>query len=78
MPHILLCHVSLQKNLEIKSEPLGQVLVVETPSRGLLKAYVVYKNCRVKVSGKELTIDLILLDFSKFDAILVMDRLESN
>lgn len=65
------------KNLGIKLELLGQMLVVKTPFRGLLKAHIVYKNYRVNVFGKELTINLILLDFSKFDVILGMDFLEN-
>lgn len=40
---------------------------------GLLEAYVVYKACNVKVSAKELNVNLILLDFSSFDVILDMD-----
>lgn len=39
-------------------------MVIETPSRGSLEAYVVYKAYRVKVSGRELVVDFIVLDFS--------------
>lgn len=65
------------KNLDLKPKSLWQTLIIETPFRGLLEAYIIYKNCKVKVSGKELTIDLILLDFLGFNVILGMDWLEN-
>lgn len=43
-------------------------------SRGFLEAYVVYRNCKVNISSKELT---ILLDFFEFDVILGIDWLEN-
>lgn len=65
------------KNLSIKPEPLGRILVVETSSMRLLEAYVIYKNCKINVSSKELTIDLILLHFLGFDVILRTDWLKN-
>lgn len=64
-------------NLIAESVPLEQTIIVETPSRGLLEARVVYKTYLVKVLSRELTVDLILLDFLGFDIILGMDFLET-
>lgn len=61
------------RNLIIKPEPLRETLVVETPFRKLLEVHVVYIIRKVKVLGRELIVDLILLDFLDFDVILGMD-----
>lgn len=52
-------------------------MIIETPSRGLLEAHIIYKDHKVRVLGRELTIDFILLNFSGFNIILDMDWLES-
>lgn len=65
------------KNLIIKPKLLRQILVVETPFRGFLEVHVVYKDYKVKVLGKELTRDIILLYFFRFDVILSLDWLET-
>lgn len=51
--------------------------MVKTLFRKLLEAHVAYKNFRVNVSSRELTVDLILLDFFIFDIILGKDSLEN-
>lgn len=34
-------------NLDFRPKPLVEILTVETPSRGLLEAHCVYKDCKI-------------------------------
>lgn len=54
---------------------LDKTIVTETPARDLLVSSLVYKSCRVKVAGRELQVDLLLLDFQMYDVILGIDWL---
>lgn len=65
------------KSLAVEPEPLRQTLIVETPSKQILKAHVVYKAFKVMVSRREFTVYLILLDLTGFEIILGIDWLEA-
>lgn len=67
---------ALACKLDIRLEPLEKILTVETPSRGLLVAHCVYKDCKIKTLEIEVFVDLILLDFLGFDVIIGMDLLK--
>lgn len=60
-------------NLDFRPKPLVEILTVETPSRGLLEAHCVYKDCKIKTLGIEIFVNLMLLDFVGFNVILGMN-----
>lgn len=45
------------------------MLMVSTPTSDALCIDVIYKLCVVKITGRELEVDLILLDIRDFDVI---------
>ena len=59
-------------------ESLGCILSVSIPCRGSMICSMVYKACDILVGNAILSIDLIPLGLSHFDAILGMDWLTSN
>lgn len=61
--------------LNVNPVSLNCTLLLSSPVSGNLISDVVYKFCIVEVAGKELGVDLILLDIKDFDVILGMDWL---
>lgn len=49
------------------------MLMVSTSTSGIMYTDVVYRSCKVEIAGKELQMDLILLDIRDFDVILMID-----
>ena len=48
-------------------------LSVATPLSGLLDTNIIFLRCPMLVEGRELPVDLMLLDVIDFDVILGMD-----
>ena len=63
-------------NLKFRPKALEKTLVVKTPSKRLLEAHCLYKDYRIRTSGIEVCVNLIPLDFVRFDVILGMNWLE--
>lgn len=49
--------------------------MVTLPTSGTMSTNIIYKSCVVKIAGRMLEVDLILLNIKDFDIILGMDWL---
>lgn len=60
---------------KLKVEPvrLDVMLMVSMPTSNIMHIDVMYRPCKVEIAGKELGVNLILLDIKDFDVILGMD-----
>lgn len=49
--------------------------MIYIPNTEILLSDVIYKNCIIEITSRELKLDLVLLDVRDFDVILGMDWL---
>ena len=63
------------KKLDMEPIFLGEACVVSLPSRETLTSQFIFKEVPIKVAGRELLVDLIVLKMVDYDAILSMDWL---
>ncbi|KAK4397669.1 hypothetical protein Sango_1242400 [Sesamum angolense] len=59
-------------------EPLGHDLYVSMPAGGVILDNMVVRSCPVVVEGVTLYADLVVINLSEFDVILVMEWLSCN
>ena len=71
-------NLSFAEKLEATPEPLYKWFSVSTPSGAILESCSKLKGCKILVDGRELFVDLVLLDIRDFDIILGMDWLSAN
>ncbi|KAL0554375.1 hypothetical protein IC582_008294 [Cucumis melo] len=62
----------------LKVEPLGNILLISTPSKVVMLSKEKIKACHVGVAGHMLDVNLLVLDMQDFDVILGMDWLSAN
>ena len=63
------------KKLDMKPVLLDEICVVSLPSRENLTSRFSFKDVPVKVAGRELPLDLMVLEMVDYDVILGMDWL---
>ena len=64
--------------MEWQPSKLLFLLFVATPLSDELETYIFFSSCLVLVEGRELLVDLVLLDVINFDVILGMDWLAQH
>ena len=63
------------KKLDMEPVFLGEACVVSLPSGETLTSQFIFKEVPIKVAGRELRVDVIVLKMVDYDAILGMDWL---
>ena len=64
------------KELGLKIETLEKLLHVSSLTR--VSVDLIWQDCELEISGILLTVDLRVIDMSKFDVILGMDWLKAH
>ena len=69
---------SCVEDLSLEVETLEEPLHVSSPIRARMSVDKICRGCELEISGILLTVDLKVLDMSKFDVILEMDWLAAH
>ena len=66
------------EELGLEVETLEKPLYVSSPLETRVSVQLICRNCELEISGILLTVDLRVMDMSKFDVILGMDWLTTH
>ena len=69
--------LTIERELGLEVETLKEPLYVSSPLRIRARIRMIYRGCELEISRTLLTMDLRIMDMSKFDVILGMDWLIS-
>ena len=69
---------SCVRGLSLEVETLEKPLYVSIPLRARVSVDMIYRGCKLEISGILLTMDLRVMDMSEFDVILGMDWLTAH
>ena len=67
--------LTIERYLGLEVETLKEPLYVSSPLGIRARIRMICRGCELEISGTLLTVDLRIMDMSKFDVILGMDRL---
>ena len=67
--------LTIERYLGLEVETLKEPLYMSSPLRIRARIRMICRGCELEISGTLLTVDLRIMDMSKFDVILGMDRL---